>query len=263
MSDTLAERQAAFLAAILDERAPLPAAWGNRQAMGMQVYRGNYRSALIGALESTFERTCRYVGEAPFKQAAINHAIQHPPSGWTIDEAGKGFDATCAALFANNPEVAQLAWLEWAMLELATAPDCEALTPQAFAEATAGFADEDWMALRFDFQPRSTARGVTANLTGLWPALEEGAEIDRPEPILAQQRGCIAWREGERPTFKLVDDAAAAAFTQMQSGASYGEMILALAGDGSDPEAVQNAAMQAGAFLGDWLSEGMITALRA
>ena len=49
MSD-LAERQSAFLRSILDEDAPLPSGWGNSQAAGMAVYRGNYRSALMGAL---------------------------------------------------------------------------------------------------------------------------------------------------------------------------------------------------------------------
>jgi len=262
MTETaLADRQAAFLRAILDDGAPLPDGWGNSQAAGMAVYRGNYRSALIGALENTFERTARYVGEAAFKQAGAHHAILHPPSGWTIDEAGAGFDGTCADLFGDNPEVSELAWLEWAMLDVSTGPEREVLDPAGFGELTAEFGDEDWMSLQLEFQPRATTQLVRHNLTGLWNALEEDG-LERPDPRLPDPQGCLVWREGERPTFTLVDPANADSLTAMQSGASYGEVIELLAGSDPSEEAVQDAAMRAGSFLGNWLQEGLIIGLK-
>lgn len=261
MSDTLAKRQAAFLDAILDDGAQLPDGWGNSQAAGMAVYRGNYRSALIGALESTYERTRRYVGEGAFKQAAINHAIAHPPSGWTIEDTGAGFEETSAAYFKNNPEVADLAWLEWAMLQAANAPDITPLSPEQFGEEANAFGDEDWMMLRLQFQPRMAIRDVTTNLGGLWNALEEDAALVRPDPILETPRGCIVSREGELPIFQMVATDNAAALSAMAGGASYGEIIMRLAGDDPDDEAIQNAAMRAGALVGEWLKDGLIIAL--
>ncbi|MEM9502041.1 MAG: DNA-binding domain-containing protein [Pseudomonadota bacterium] len=259
--NTLAERQAAFMRAILDDSEPLPKGWGNSQAAGMAVYRGNYRGALMDALASTFERTQIYVGEDAFKQAGAHHAISHPPSGWTIDDAGAGFDVTCTELFGNNPEVAELAWLEWAMLQLATAPDSEPLDPAGFGALTVEFGDEDWMELRVEFQPKATSRIITCNLTAIWNALEEGGQ-DRPDPQLAEPQGCLVWREGERPTFILVEADNAHAFAAMQDGASYGEIIALLAGDEPDAEQVQGAAMRAGACLGRWLQEGLVTGLK-
>lgn len=268
--ETLAERQAAFLRAILDEDAPMPAGWGNRQAVGMSVYRGNYRSAIVGALESIFERTARYIGEATFKKVCAHHALANPPAGWTIDEAGAGFEATCAELFTNNPEVADLAWLEWTMLALSTGPDIEPMGPDEFAAATSNFGDEDWMELRLDFQPYAEARIVDTNLAGLWNALTDAtdeAQVERPEtrpePRLAHARGCIVSREGERPTFQLVNPDSARAFSAMQTGASYGEIIMRLAGEDAAPETVQDAAMRAGTVLGEWLREGLVTRLKA
>lgn len=260
--ETLAERQATFMRAILDEGAPLPSGWGNSQAAGMAVYRGNYRSALMDALANTFERTARYVGEAAFKQASAHHAISHPPSGWTIDEAGAGFDKTCAELFGENPEVAELAWLEWAMLDVSTAAETSPLDPAGFGAATAEFGDEDWMELRVEFQPRASAKQVEHNLTALWNALEEDGQ-DRPDPRLLEPRGCIVWREGERPTFMLVDPDNGRAFVAMQDGRSYGEVIALLAGADPSEEAVQDAAMRAGSCLGNWLQEGLVTGLKA
>lgn len=261
MSD-LAQRQAAFLAAILDDAAPLPAGWENSQAAGMSVYRGNYRSALMDVLADTFERTRRYVGEGPFRQVSMHHIITHPPSGWTIDEAGEGFAQTCAELFGDNPEAGELAWLEWTMRLLVTAPDSTPLSVKDFAQASAEFGDEDWTAMRIAFAPRAVARLVDHDLDAIWRALgEDGGDI--PHAELSAPQCCLVWREGERPTFKLVEADHAGAFTAMAGGASYGEVIALLVGDDPDPapEAVEAAAMRAGAMLGTWLTEGFITAL--
>ena len=258
----LAERQRAFLAAILDDGAPLPEGWGNSQAAGMSVYRGNYRSALMGALAESYERTARHVGEAAFRQASMNHVIANPPSGWTIDDCGEGFDATCATLFRNNPEVAELAWLERAMQHLATAPDSQPLTPQAFAEASAGFDEPQWAGLRVRFQPRSTAHLVHHDLDAMWRALGEDGGAIAP-PRFREPQCCLVWREGERPTFLIVEADHAAAFAAMQDGASYGEVIERMIGPDASPETVTAAATRAGAMLGLWLREGVIAGIEA
>jgi len=264
MSDpiTLADRQAAFIRAILDEDAPLPAGWGNSHALGLSVYRGNYRHALMSALEETFQRTAHYMGEDAFRTARINHLIAHPPAHWTIDAAGAGFEQTCAQLFPNNAEVTELAWLEWAMLQLASAADTTPFTAHDFAEASAGFGDEEWMRLRLTFQPRAISRLVEHDLTALWKSLNEDSEgVDLRSYETPQ--GCIAWREGERSTFIMVEADNARAFTAMQDGAQYSDLIALLAGDAPDEAAIQSAAQSAGAMLGLWLNEGMIIELNA
>lgn len=248
--------------AVLDEDAPLPAGWGNSQAVGLSVYRGNYRHAVMEALASSFERTALYVGEELFRTARINHVIANPPSHWTIDAAGAGFDATCADLFADNPEVAELAWLEWAMLDLAGAPDSQPVTAAEFADASAGFDDAKWLSLALTFQPRAAARPVGHDLTSLWTSLSaEASEIDLR--AFEEEQGCLVWREGERPTFTMIEADAARAFTAMQSGARYGDLITLLAGEQPDDDALQAAAGRAGAMLGGWLSEGLVSAFNA
>lgn len=258
---TLSERQDAFLASILDEGAPLPSGWGNSQAAGMAVYRGNYRGALMGALAETYERTALLLGPKEFAQGCINHAIAHPPSGWTIDEAGEGFDETCTKLFPDRLEVAELAWVEWSMLELATAPDVQPLKPQDFAAASAQFGDEDWGTLRLQFQPRARARLVNYDLETLWQTIGNGDAV--PDARLEAPATCLVSRDGERPTFTLLDADHADAFSAMQDGANYGDLIAVLLGQNDDPapEDIQAAAMRAGAMLGAWLNEGLVTAI--
>ncbi|MEM7780861.1 MAG: DNA-binding domain-containing protein [Pseudomonadota bacterium] len=259
---SLAEKQAAFLRAIHDDRLALPDGWGNSQAVGIEVYRGNYRYAVMGALADIFERTAIYVGEGPFRQASMHHVIHNPPSGWTLDDVGEDFDQTCAQLFASNIEVAELAWLEWRLRDLATAPDADPVTPEAFAQASAEFGEEDWTGLTLQFQPRSAAKLVGHDLEAMWRALgEEPPQKSAAE--LATPQTCITWREGERPTFRMFEADHAIAFTAMSAGGSYADMIGALIGDSQEPgpETVQNAAMRAGSILGQWFKEGIVTAI--
>ncbi len=261
-SSKLANQQAEFMRAILDEDAPLPKGWGNSHALGLSVYRGNYRSALMETLASAFERTGRYIGEEAFRTARINHLIANPPSHWTIDAAGEGFDQTCAQLFPNNAEVVELAWLEWTMLELVGAPNEEPVTPQSFAEASAGFGDAEWLGLGFTFQTRATSRLVTHDLTALWKSLSDDSD-ERDLRGYETEQGCLVWREGERPTFLMVDAITAQAFDAVQKGASYADLIGLIAGDNADEAAIGEAAQKAGAMLGLWLSEGIITSFQA
>ena len=249
--------------AILDEDAPLPEAMGERHATGFDIYRGNYRSALVGALENTFERTARHIGEETFKKVCAHHLIANPPAGWTIEEAGARFDATCAQLFVANPEVAELAWLEWAMLKASKASDFEPLSPDGFAVATSHYAEEDWMRLHLTFQPGATSAMVNTRLVEIWNSLAEEAETRDTDQRLTEQRGCIVSREGDRPVFEMVPADSACAFSAMSGGARYGEIVLLLAGEEAGGPQLQQAAMRAGALLGEWLREGLITGFHA
>ena len=256
-SNSLAQRQADFMTAILDDTADLPQGWAPDQAAGLDVYRGNYRSALMEALGDTFERTRLYVGEGPFAQVAAHHAIAHPPSGWTIDEVGEGFDQTCAELFGENPEVAELAWLEWTMLGVATASDLDPLDMTGFAAITAEFGEQDWSRMKLEFQPRAMAREVSSNLANLWSEIGEDVS-NLSDPVLPDQGGCIVWREGQRPTFMQVSADEATAFDSMQNGVSYGTVLVWLAARQKGSDRFQIAASKAGEMLARWLTEGMI-----
>jgi hypothetical protein len=258
----LAARQAQFMRAILEEDAPSPQGWGDANTLGLSVYRGNYRSAMMGALQESFERTARYMGEEAFRTACINHVIANPPSHWTIDAVGEGFDATCAQLFANNAEVAELAWLEWAMLDLVGAPDEVPVSQKAFARASASFGNEEWLRLGLAFQTRARARLATHDLTALWQSLgdpEAGIDLRGYE----EPQGCLVWREGERPAFLMVEAATARCFELAQKGARYGDLIDTIADGSADEAAITAAAQKVGAMLGLWLGEGMVTSFDA
>lgn len=259
----LAELQTAFLAQIRDDSLPLPAAWPDRAAAGMAIYRNNYRTALVDALRESFARTARWVGEQAFRQAAAHHLILHPPGSWTLDAAGLGFDATLADLFPHDPEVAELAWAEWAMLHVFGARDAVPLDAAGFAAATAGFVDAAWDRLRLNFMPRLATRLITQNLPAIWHQLEtpltaeEGAAFAPVNAPLAAPLACHVYREGEQPVFVTAPTHEFDALTAMLTGASFGAVCDLLA-ERLGPEA---AAPEAGAMLGRWLHQGLIEAV--
>ena len=261
-SHSLADRQAAFMAQVLDDTAPLPEGWNTRHAAGISVYRGNYRSSVVEALKSTYEKTQRWVGEAAFQRAAAHHVITNPPSSWTLDDAGSGFDRTCAELFKNDPEVAELAWLEWTMLEAFTAENIDPLDAASFAEQSSQFGENEWANLRISFLPGASAREVDYDLRVIWNALGQ-EELERPHAHYDEAQSVLVWREGERSTFMMGSAEEARAFHAAQRGMPYAEICMLLAGENPNDEAAQDAAMRAGALLGRWLNEGLIASINA
>ncbi|MFZ9394437.1 MAG: putative DNA-binding domain-containing protein [Erythrobacter sp.] len=257
---SLAQAQAAFMAQVLDEDAPMPAGWSRRHAAGMAVYRGNFRAALVEALRDTYDKTARWVGEEAFRAAAAHHVILHPPHSWTIDAAGAGFSETCAELFANDPEVAELAWLEWAMLHAFTAADTQPLDADGFAAATADFSEDQWAMLRLEFVPGVATREVAHDLAMIWHALGQDT-LQHPEARLAASQAVLVWREGERATFALREAEECHALLAMQSGMGFGELCMILAGDDPTDALADEAALRVGAMLGRWLADGLIEGL--
>jgi Putative DNA-binding domain len=251
--------QTAFLAQIQDEDLPLPAGWNDRAATGMAIYRNNYRTALVDALRETFARTARWVGQDAFRQAAAHHLILHPPASWTLDAAGRGFDATLAGLFPHDPDVSELAWAEWAMLQAFGARDAVPLDAAGFAGATAEFGEAEWDGLRLQFMPRLATRLITQDLPAIWQQLEAAdtdfVPLDAP---LAAPLACHVYREGEQPVFVTAPAHEFGVLTAMLAGASFGAVCDLLA-EQLGPAA---AAPEAGAMLGRWLHQGLIEGLK-
>lgn len=246
------------MAQVLDEHAPLPDGWSERHVAGMAVYRNNYRTALVEAMRATYERTARWVGDEAFARAAAHHLIHHPPAGWTLDVIGQGFAATLADLFAHDPEVPELAALEWAMHTAFTAPDAAPLDAAGFAAATAGFAEEDWQAMALLPLPGCALVPVAHDLPALWRALGTGDGEPSPARALAQPGTLLVWREGLNPVFRPLDPAEAIGFSAILRGAGFGEICAALVDRLGEQEGIERA----GALLGQWIAEGLIAGIR-
>ncbi len=239
---TLAARQQTFYAEIsATDEAAAPS------SLGMAIYQNAYRSRLIGALETSYDRTRRWVGEAAFTAAACHYIIAHPPTGWTLDSYGERFSDVLAELFAGDPEVAELAWFEWHMQQAFAALDQPELTARELTEA--GLAPADWESARFSMAAGFAARSVTQDCAGLWQAMSGDLPANFSlQPALPSV--LVIWRKAFSPHYRVLCPAEFAVLECLANGATFGEAALR-AGEPA----------QFGSWFAQWLSEGLFAGL--
>lgn len=235
---SLLARQNAFLAEIAsadqDGRAP--------SSTGTEIYRNAYRGRLLGALETSFERTRRWVGAVAFTTAACHYILTRPPCSWSLDLYGSDFPDLLGDLFADDPEVAELAWLEWHMQSAFAALDAPQL--DAADLASGDHAPGYWDDLRFDLAAGFATRPITTNVCALWNALSEGDE--EFSVTRTADNNLIVWRQGQSPRFRNVDEAECLALASFAHGGTLGDLAQEHSADGL------------GAWLAHWLGEGLL-----
>ena len=242
----LAAHQQAFvgrLGAIDDGAVP--------ESRGLQIYQNAYRERLLCALEAGFEQTRQWVGEDAFVAAARHYVMTHPPTSWTLDTYGADFPATLASLFAQDGEVAELAWLEWHLQQAFSAPDLPELSGADLAQA--GLAEDEWEQLGFSMAAGFAAQPVAHDITGLWQALRGGTAADfalsPTEPGVL-----VVWRQTLTPHYRLLSEGEFAALDCLVQGGSFG---TAAALCGADHAAAL------GLWLAQWLGEGLFAEFSA
>lgn len=217
---------------------------------GLAVYLNNYRSQLVAALESSFPQLRRWLGETAFLAAAARHIDSAPPSAWTLDAYGADFPTTVAALYPDDPECAELARIEWALAAAFTTPDIVPLSAESLGAV-------DWETARFAFVPNLVLLPVTTNAAALWHALV--AETVPPAAERLPAPGTVLlWRDGFNPSFRTIEHAEASAILQLAADTRFGALCAALAAEHGEA----NSAAMVGGWLGSWLRDGLIAAIR-
>lgn len=248
--------QQEFMAHILEEERPLPEGWDSRMAQGLAVYRNGYRARLVDALRDTYAKTAQFMGEDSFRRAAAHYLIASPPDCWSLDLVGDSFPETLAALFAGNPELAEIALLEWHMLEAVSARDAQALTPEGFADTTRDFVEADWAAMKVDFVPALRLFPTQTNCGEIWRALSQDSEP--PAGLLRDKAHmCLVWREEFRPVFRIGDVVEGQLVASLSAGVCYGDACRSLFDQIGEVAAIQRG----GALLGQWLGDAMIASV--
>jgi hypothetical protein len=243
---SLGALQSAFRSWLHEGSGDAPAGFGPGSRPGLEVYRNNYRSQLAGCLEASFPATLAWIGEGAFKQACLAHIASVPPSSWTIDAYAAGFPATLRDIHPSDWEIAELAWLEWALGEAFISPDEQPL-------GASDLANIDWEHAILEIS-RSVLVGEARTSAGaIWSAISLGDDPPPAQP-LPSASGVIVWRSGLRSMFRTVDAIERAALQKVASGTSFGLLCGGLvAGHGRD-----EGTRLAGSLLGRWIGDGLI-----
>lgn len=226
--------------------APLPGA----PERGLAVYRHAYRAQLIASLRDTFEKTWAWLGDEAFDKAARHHVEHHAPKSWTLNEYGADFVQSLRALYPGDPEVAELAWLDWTLRRAFDGPDADAIKPEALAQV-------DWDNAVLIFVPTLTMGGVATNCAAIWGVLAEEKTPPAAERLAAPATIRV-WRSGLTPKYRTIENFEQRALTLAMAGSSFADLCALLVEAGDTDSAAQNV----GAALASWLQDGLISAVR-
>ena len=224
---------------------------GARAMAGLAVYQNNYRAQLMGCLEQSYPQLRAWIGEEPFRTAAITHIDGHPPHAWTLDAYAEGFDRTLFKLFPDNPDVHELAWIEHALGVAFIAADASGVSPDALVRI-------DWDTAVLTITPSFRSAAATTNAEQIWSTLWAG-ETPPESEMLAQPGGLLIWRRGYTSCLKQVDALEHEALLQLQANGSFAGLCDWLAERLGEEDGVAKA----GQLLANWLSSELISGIDA
>lgn len=214
---------------------------------GLDVYQNNYRVQLMGCLEATYPHLRTFIGDAAFRHAAAVHVQRNPPRAWTLDAYGAGFEATLRTVFADNPDLHELAWIEWSLATAFVARDATPLDPARLARV-------DWERARLGFAPSLHMTRLTTNAADIWSALQDGTE--EPEAaMLPAPAGAIVWRSGHVARLRVLSALDFEALQLARAEGSFAALCARLVGRLGADDGVATA----GALLADWIGNDLLT----
>jgi hypothetical protein len=266
-ADALRAQQLAFAAATADgaEAGTLLADDPRSGPPRLGVYRHAYRARLTEALADNFEILARAMGDEPFAALADAYITAHPSTHPSIRWFGHRLaDFMAAAAGADDglvphPAFVDLARMDWALRAAFDAADA----PAAGREALAGWAPQDFAALRLAAHPSVQQVRLDWAIEAAWRALREhdpdsGSEPELPAPE-AQPHTLLAWRRGLETVWRSVEPAEAALLQGLAAGESFADLCeraAAIEQDAMEP------AQRAASTLAQWLDDGVISQLR-
>jgi hypothetical protein len=216
---------------------------------GLAVYRHAYRAQLIASLRDTYEKTWAWLGDDAFDKAARHHVETHVPRSWTLSAYGADFAQTLRALHPDDPEVPELAWLDWSLRRAFEGPNADAVKPEALAQV-------DWDNAVLIFVPTLVMGEVATNSAAIWGALAEENAPPAAERLAGPATVRI-WRSDLTPKYRTIESFEQRALTLAMAGSSFADLCSLLVEDGDADRAAQNVAT----VLASWLQDGLISAV--
>lgn len=213
---------------------------------GRAVYQNNYRAQLVGCLEESYPQLRAFIGEEAFLHAAAAHIKRRPPHAWTLDAYADDFCDTLQALFPDNPDLHELAWIEHALDQAFIGPDAAPVAADALAAI-------DWDRARLQLTPTLHLRTATTNAADLWFSLRDGGAPE--SEMLPAPSGLLVWRRGFVSCLRALDAIEYAALTQLQRDGSFVGLCALLVERVGEEQGIASA----GAMLADWLGSELIT----
>jgi hypothetical protein len=216
---------------------------------GMAVYTNQYRSQLVASLRDTYAKTRLWLGDGVFDELAEAYVAATPPDSWTLDAYGESYIPWLDGHYPADPEIAELAWLDWHLRRTLSGPDARPI-------GLDGLVSADWDTVEIRFVPTLRFRWTRSNAAAIWHALASERMPPAAE-IFDVDAGVRVWRRDFSPRFTSMLAPECACLDLALAGASFGEMCEAL----TRLHEPDTAARQAGALLRSWVEDGIVDSL--
>lgn len=141
------------------------------------------------------------------------------------------------------------------MQDAFTANDTASLTAGEFGHLVADFGEDDWADLVLSFGPGLATRTMTTDCVALWKAVG-GGEL-RGDWALDESYEAIVWRTGTRPQCRLIGQIEAVCLRAARNGTRFGDLCGQLVIQLGE----RNGIKQAGIWLGEWITQGLVVLL--
>lgn len=246
---SLRDLQRDFIQHLLDEPNTVAAAV-HGDGLGLAVYHNAYGAQLVDSLKDSYERLWAWLGDDGFEEAARHHIALHSPRSWTLGDYGHDFAQTIVALYPEDPEVGEIAALDWALRRAFDGPDAAPFDPQSLSGI-------DWDEAVISFVPTLDLLPVSTNCGAIWNAIAAGEDV--PGADMLPQPGWVrVWRVDLQPHFATIEEAEMVAIRLVMSGLSFARLCDRLA----ENHGLERAMEAAGGYLSNWLQDGLIADIR-
>jgi hypothetical protein len=229
----------------------------------LEVYANAYFYRIRDCLEDDFGALRAVLGEARFHNLVTAYLIDCPPRHPSLRFAGERLPDfvrkhPAAASFREDLRwLADLAHLEWAIVEAFDAADADILS----RDELAAIDPARWVDLQFGFQPALTRLDLDAPAHRVRRAWDDDApmetaisELESTEPAIYP---LLVWRTAERVSYRGLDPVEAIGLDAAIAGETFGILCERIASEVGDGEAPNRAAT----LLARWQADGIIRGL--
>ncbi|PTT23364.1 hypothetical protein DBR12_01740 [Acidovorax sp. HMWF029] len=213
----------------------------------LPIYHHAYRARLAEVLADTYAKTYLYMGSDSFDVHARAFAVAHPPRTRSLNRYGEGLVEALRVQYPDNPELHELAQLDWDLRTRFDSADVPTL------ETAAAQASDTWTTRPGVLHPSALLRTITTNVVGVWNAIHTDDDVPEAVPLCVPAT-LLVWRKGHQPHFRTLDAAEAAWLQALHAGASVHDACTALLGSGlwqGDPTVL-------GGWLVQLLDDGLV-----
>jgi len=224
----------------------------------LEVYASAYFFRILEVLAKDYPALQAAIGEARFHNLITAYLATRPPTRFSLRYAGEGLpafladdeSAAAATVRDDFPWAADLAGLEWAIVDAFDAPEA----PRIGREELARIPPDRWGELRFALDPSVRILGVR------WPVnrIREAFDAERPLPsIAAAETALCVWRRDERVFHRRLDPLEAACLGLVSEGATFGTLCERVALEIGEPATPARALT----LLTGWVEGGLLSSL--